>query len=185
MAGGPGLCGDSGTSAAGYRQCRRTGLSAKSKNKIPAATGQCAAGLEDCLGPLSPLSHSEAPSSISLLLHPLSRVSLSVSRPEGVFRQYAGFCRCRIGSYRLRQGQCTGWRGYVKREADFGGKNAQKTVPGRSAGKTAVFWGHWESSGGLLNPITQGNGVCSGDLPATVGEVAQSENFAGNFPPLG
>jgi hypothetical protein len=85
-------CGDGsarGTSAA-YRTARgrlrsdgrlgrspsRPGWPCVRAKKIPAATGQFAAGLEDCLGPLSPLSHSEAPSSISLLLHPLSRVSL-------------------------------------------------------------------------------------------------------------
>jgi NAD(P)H-nitrite reductase large subunit len=45
---------------------------------VEVATGQFAAGLEDCLGPLSPLSHSISLSSgFSLSNRPLSRISLS------------------------------------------------------------------------------------------------------------
>lgn len=119
------------------------------KIKIPAATGQFAAGLEDCLGPLSPLSHSEAPSSISLLLRPLSRVSLSVLQTRRSLLLYAGLCRCRIGNYRLRQGQCTGWPPIVKRLMPFGGKKRKKLFrgtlrvkPGKTVEKWVTSWPH-------------------------------------------
>lgn len=109
--------------------------------KIPAATGQFAAGLEDCLGPLSPLSHSEAPSSISLLLRPLSRVSLSVLQTRRSLLLYAGLCRCRIGNYRLRQGQCTGWRRFVKGDTRFGGKKRKKPIRRTLPVKTGKTFG--------------------------------------------
>jgi len=111
--------------------------------KILAATGQFAARLEDFLGPLSPLSHSEAPSShLSLAPPSLSRISLCAPNPKEFVARTQRLGRRHFRSYRLRQGQCTGYHGYVKCETCDGGKIAQKSVSGRSEGKPRDSGGH-------------------------------------------
>lgn len=121
------------------------------KRKIPAATGQFAAGLEDCLGPLSPLSHSESSLGLSLSRSALSLASLSMLQTrKGVFCKTQGFAGRRQWELPVRQGQCTGSRGYVKSDCGFSGKNAQKS-------HSRSNWREFGEGWGDRSPIVEGS----------------------------